>query len=422
MQTASLTPRRLSVAASFTRHALTPLVLAALAAALAGCGHKNSLSPDTRLGASGTGTLAAAPAAAVAKTAVHLDGPIHLEGEIGPGALYEIDVPAEWNGDLVVYVHGYTSPAAPVALPQDGGVIAALVGRGYAVAASSYSANGFAAKEGLEQTHQLSGLFASRVAMPRRTFVLGKSLGGLIGMLMSEKYPNQYAGSLLVSGVVGGSCDEVDYMGDIRVLFDVFYPGVLPGDLEHPPVITNEYQQVVLPVVAAVQANPQGLGLIQMLARRPLPGNNSQEIVTSLASVLVFAMQGGADFLDRTHGHTYFDNHDRVYFAPGLPAALLADVNARVARYTRTPDAQAYLEHYGEPSGNLRIPVLAIHTTRDPVVPVWHEATFGQADGGQWLLQRQVPRYGHVTFTTDEVVANFEDLVQWVDSGQKPAL
>ncbi len=46
----------------------------------------------------------------------------HYEGAIGPGSSYEIDVPATWNGDLVIYAHGIVQASLPVVLPsqQDG--------------------------------------------------------------------------------------------------------------------------------------------------------------------------------------------------------------------------------------------------------------------------------------------------------------
>ena len=33
------------------------------------------------------------------------EGTRHVEGGAGPGALYALDVPENWNGDLVVYAH-----------------------------------------------------------------------------------------------------------------------------------------------------------------------------------------------------------------------------------------------------------------------------------------------------------------------------
>jgi pimeloyl-ACP methyl ester carboxylesterase len=404
---------------SLARRVVTPIAFASMVLAIAGCGHKNTLAPELP---SSTVAKSARVAGAAGAASITLDAPVHIEGKIGPGALYQIDVPVQWNGDLVVYLHGYVNPAMPVTLPNNGPVRAGLLARGFAVIASSFSETGYAVKEGTIQSHQLSGIFASRVATPNRTFLFGRSMGGLIGLLLTEKHADQYAGSLLVSGVVGGSDDEIQYLGDIRVLFDAVYPGVLAGTLENPPVITDLNTQIAGPVVAAVSANPNGLGIIQMLARRPLAGADSQELVASLVNALAFAMMGGGDLIDRAHGHSYYDNHDWRYTSPGLPVQLLDDLNARVARYSRTPDAANYYAHYGEPSGNLTIPVLTMHTTRDPVVPVWHEDLLGQVGAGPNLLQRRITRFGHDNSTTDEMLASFDDLVAWVTTGQKPAI
>ena len=42
----------------------------------------------------------------------------HVEGETGPGALYALDMPIAWNGDLVVYAHGIVDPVLPKWLPD----------------------------------------------------------------------------------------------------------------------------------------------------------------------------------------------------------------------------------------------------------------------------------------------------------------
>jgi hypothetical protein len=132
--------------------------------------------------------------------------------------------------------------------------------------------------------------------------------------------------------------------------------------------------------------------------------------------VLGFAMQGGGDLYERTHGHSYFDNATYRYNSAALPPALVDDINARVARYTRTPDAAAFLARYGEPSGRLYSPVLTLHTTRDPVVPVFHEDLLAAVDAGPWLVQNKVDRYGHVKFSVGELMSNFAQLVTWANA------
>ena len=51
---------------------------------------------------------------------------MHYEGHTGPGSLYEIDVPQDWNGALVLYAHGIVPADAPVMLPSADPVNAAL--------------------------------------------------------------------------------------------------------------------------------------------------------------------------------------------------------------------------------------------------------------------------------------------------------
>jgi pimeloyl-ACP methyl ester carboxylesterase len=339
----------------------------------------------------------------------------------GSGALWEIDKPARWNGDLVVYLHGYSNPADRIALPNNGPIRDSLVAMGFAVAASSFASNGYAVREGVQDSRRLSEIFATRFGRPQHTYLLGQSLGGLIGMILSQRHPQDYDGSLLVCGIVGGSDDEIQYVGDIRVLFDAVYPGVLPGGLEHPPVVTDINAQVIRPVVAAIQQNPQGVGIVQSLARHPLAGASSQEVVNSLVTVLGFSMQGGADLFERTHRQSYFDNAGWRYASPALPASIVEDVNARVARYTATPEANAFLARFGEPQGAFRIPVIALHTSRDPVVPVFHEDLLAQVGAGPMLLQHRVERYGHCTFSVGELMSEFSELVAWASSRHKRA-
>lgn len=381
--------------------------LALLLATGSGCGKKSAVAP--------TVTHAQAARGAEATRHHRFNGQrVHLEGRVSSGALWEIDKPADWNGDLVLYLHGYSFVTDPVALPHNEAIRDSLVARGFAVAASSFSRNGYAVKEGVRESAALNEIFDERIGRARHTYLFGQSLGGLIGLILAQRRSEEdYDGAFLVCGIVGGSTEEVQYVGDIRVLFDAVYPGVLAGDLYHPPVITNLNVQVVGPVVAAVTANPQGLGIIQLLARHPLAGNNGQELVTSLVTVLGFQMQGGGDLFARAGSESFFDNAGWQYTSPALPPALVTDINNRVARHTRTRGAAEFLERWGEPSRRLRTPTLTLHTSRDPVVPVFHEDLLTQVASGPNLIQRRADRYGHTPFSAGELMPHFNDLVNF---------
>ena len=356
-----------------------------------------------------------------------------ITGETKPGALYAFFVPNNWNGDVVYYAHGIVDAALPVALPTGDGfpdVRDALGALGYAVAYSSFSENGWAVKDGAQTTHQLRGIFTAAVGNPRRSFLMGTSLGGLVAQNLSEKHASEYNGVLAMCAPLGGTNPEVTYIGNVRVLFDLFYPHVLPGDVLTVPAGfgSDLNRDVYGPVLGAVGANPTGLGIIARIAQTPLAGSNGTELATSLLYALAYNVRGTNDFLGRTHGHSMFDNSATTYAAafPGLlPESLVAGINYGVGRFTATPDALNYLDRYYQPSGNISIPTVTMHTTRDPLVPFFHEALFATAVGQQndngMLLQRKYDTFGHCAFKTAEMVDAFQTLEGWSRTGVKPA-
>jgi len=357
-----------------------------------------------------------------------------ITGVIGDGADYGIFVPANWNGDVVFYAHGIIPPLAPVALPgpQDwdnaGALRDALGAAGYAMAYSSYSENGYAIKDGIQRTHQLRGIFTSKVGNPRRSFLIGHSLGAQVVQALAETHPDQYSGALAMCGVLGGTRLQTDYIANVRTMFDFYYPGVLPGStLEMPVVITDVVNQIQLPVLGAVMAKPQGLQLIAFSQQAQLAGKDATELLTSLINALAYHGIGVNDLMARTHGHSLFDNSGVTYSSaiPQLvPNVAYTDLNHGVRRYTATPDALAWLENNYEPTGNLQIPMLTFHKIRDRLVPFRHEAAYKTkveaAGASANLLQRAQNDFGHCDFTAADMLTNFQDLVTWVDTGVKP--
>ena len=357
-----------------------------------------------------------------------------ITGVLGDGAEYGIFVPTNWNGDAVFYAHGIIPPLAPVSLPgpadwDDAGALRDALGQaGYAVAYSSFSENGYAIKDGIQRTHQLRGIFTSNVGKPRRAFLVGHSLGAQVVQALAETHPDQYSGALAMCGVLGGTKLQTDYIGHARTLFDFFYPGVLPGStMEMPIPITDVQSQIQNPVLAAVFRNPMGFGLIAASNQVQLAGENTTELVTSLINALAYHAIGVNDLLGRTHGHILFDNSETVYGSALYPAAYYAAANDRdvgVRRYTATDDALAWLRNNYEPTGNLQIPMITVHKTRDRLVPYRHEAAYAArvaaAGASGNLLQRSQNSFGHCDFGVADMLSDFQDLVAWVNTGVKP--
>jgi pimeloyl-ACP methyl ester carboxylesterase len=325
----------------------------------------------------------------------------------------------------VLYAHGFVPSDEPMALPPEGSLLTSLrVPQGFAVAYSSFSENGWAVKDGAERTHQLLGIFSARFARPERVYITGVSMGGLIAIKLSETYPGIYAGALPIGAVTGGPRRQFDYEANIWTLFDFLYPGVLPGDAANVPEGIDVTQTVVLPALAAMEVDPSGAIAMAQIDQIPIPFATPDELVESILTALAYYATEFTDLNNRTHGHGFFDNSDTQYTGT-LPPEQFQAINADIQRFTASADALNYLEHFYNPSGALRIPMLTLATSRDPVVPGFHQISYrdavAPAGASYFLVQREIERYDHLTFTPEELAQAFNDLVLWVEFGVKPA-
>jgi len=352
-----------------------------------------------------------------------------FDGATGPGSVYRLIRPTNWNGILLLYAHGYVSKDQPVGIPDDAQLVAALAAaQGFAVAVSSFSENGWVVKDGTQRMHQLVGLFTSKFGQPTRVYVAGGSMGGLIAIRMIETWPTEFAGVLPACAIASGSVRQNDYYLNVRGLFDLFYPGVLPGTAVDVPDDIDMVNDIVNPALLAMANNPIPALTIASIAQTPVPWAvpNLAELFQSITTALVGAA-GYPEIIALAQGQSYFDNTATQYTG-ALPAATLAFINANVQRFSGTPAARNTMDHNYTPTGDLRMPALTLSTFRDPVAPGFHRTIYGQAvaamGNGDRLVQREVlgtgGGYGHCTFTPDELTKAFLDLVLWGEFGLKP--
>jgi pimeloyl-ACP methyl ester carboxylesterase len=351
---------------------------------------------------------------------------------VSNGAQYAMFLPTNWNGRLVLWAHGFVDPAAPIALPD---VLPAdvapwlvelresLLAAGYAVAYSSYAENGWAVKDGAARTHELRARFTARFGVPTHVYVGGRSLGALITVMLAETRPGDYQGALALCGPLGGGRLETDYIGNVRVLFDFFYPGVIPGNaLDVPPMEFSVDSPIVQAIVSAIIAEPHKAVKLAAVDQIELPYRTLSELVFSIVRPLGYNIRGTNDILARTGGQSPFGNLTTWYTGLGLYDAA---VNANVDRFAATDAGIRYMNDYYRPRGTLTAPLLTLHTTMDPDVPFFHEAALARivntARTSKWLAQQSVTRYGHCNFTPAEVVLTLGRLVRWAEQGVKPA-
>lgn len=338
------------------------------------------------------------------------------------GALYQICTPllVPWNGELVVYAHGYSAPGTPPALPAEIDLLApAFTLPGRAFAASSFRESGFAVTEAIEDLAELLDLVAAEIGIPSRVYLVGASQGALIATLAVERRPDLYDGALAMCGPLGGASVQVDYMGDFRVVFDYFFPALLsPSPVQIPPWLIEDWGAYFSLVVRHRIIDPaRAADVADLLAATGAAFDAEDETTKTqtVAGLLWYNVHATNDLAARVGGQP-FDNLDREYGGTRDDASL----NDGVARYAADGLARLALGERYDLTGALTRPVFTLHTTGDEIVPYRHAELFGervaQAGSGALHEHEAIPRYGHCNFEALEVVAAFGRLVARVET------
>jgi hypothetical protein len=181
----------------------------------------------------------AAPKAAIA-------GPVVDIGML-QGAAYRIDIPANWNHELIVFYHGYSLAPIPfIAAEALSPMFDPMLGEGYAVIQSGYSAGGWAVEQAAADTERLRRHFVDQHGAPKRTFVMGMSMGGALTVMAIESQPEIYSGAFSLCGVLEPSDRMVQRDLALRAAFDYYFPDVL-GTLTQPKDESEETLELRLP-------------------------------------------------------------------------------------------------------------------------------------------------------------------------------
>jgi len=348
------------------------------------------------------------------------------QGTLPSGAFYLICVPATgWNGDLVVYAHGYTPVTAPLGFQNlilpDGSYLPDLVlGRGYAFATTSYRQNGLAILEGADDIRELITRFAqvNNGQTANHTYLTGVSEGALITTLLTEQSPDRFSGGLAACGPIGSFRRQINYFGDFRVLFDYFFPGVLPGSpIDIPNSVIANWESTYVPQIKQALAD-RPLATAQLMSTfisssgAPLDLSNPTTWKPATLNLLWYNVFATNDARQKLGGNP-FDNHNRVYRGSANDWLL----NKKVERFRADETALKHLVPY-ETSGRVTRPLVTIHTTGDEIVPYWQERRYlakVQTSGEGRVVPIPILRYGHCNFRSEEVLAAFNLLVWQVN-------
>ena len=285
---------------------------------------------------------------------------------------------------------------------------------GYAFATTSYFTNGLAVREGIADLIDLVHVFTSTKGMtPTHVYLGGASEGGLITALAIEQHPDVFDGGLAACGPVGGIRNQIDYYGDFRILFDYFFPGLLPGEpITVPQSLIDgwdaHYATVISPAITD-PANAYSLTQLLTVAGAAYEPGNPATMITTTSGLLWYTVFATNDAKAKLSGQP-FDNWDRVYTGSDDDSLL----NAQVRRFRADQSALDEMEAHYRLTGWLTVPLVTLHTTLDEIVPYWHVPIYQamvEANGRtRWYDHISAPRYGHCNFEQAELQEAFERL------------
>ncbi|MET3494251.1 alpha/beta hydrolase family protein [Variovorax boronicumulans] len=356
------------------------------------------------------------------------------------GAQYRVEVPANWNGKLVMYAHGYAGETNVLSVTNPS-IRRYLIQNGYAWAASSYSKNFYDVRVGVEDTNALALAFNNiakangrELAAPTRTYITGHSMGGHITAAAIEdeafataNYKVKYTGAVPMCGVVGDT-ELFDYFAGAQVAAQA-----LAGLPKYPTLNWSDISaQVTGTLFTTFPSVPTATGVKFASVVKNLTGGERPMFDLGLAAGGSFAAVWGVFGSDGTVNgilnRNTLDTNRFTYTIDGDVPGSTA-LNGSVIKLTAAEDANRLrrdgLRWIPKANGEFKIPVVSLHTLGDLYVPFSMEQIYNKrvaAKGNSdWLVQRAVRGISHCDFTVAEQVEAFDAMVKWERDGVKPA-
>lgn len=383
----------------------------------------------------------------------------HVEGVLPSGAAYVMDVPAAWNGTVLLFSHGY-NPAGtpnPAQNAPDTTTRGKLLEAGYALIGSSYATTGWALTEAVPDQLATLDLFTERYGTARRTLAWGRSYGGLVTTALAERHGDRFDGSLAMCGLVqGGVANWNSTLDPVFALRTLLAPDSgIPLTGFAGQESARGAAEALTAATDAAQRTPEGRARIALAAAlHNIPGYNSPTqtepgptdwaaqqagqytAVRGLLQQPAFSWRQeaesraggnpswntGVDYTAMLRRSPLYKEVTELYKAAG--ASLRSDLAAlnRAPRISADPDAVRWMRDTSALTGRLSDPQLMIHTTGDALIPVQAESAYRRAAtaaGSRPLLrQAYVDGPGHCTFTPGETVGALHTLEHRLDTGR----
>jgi pimeloyl-ACP methyl ester carboxylesterase len=188
-----------------------------------------------------TTVLVTAPTVANAAPACDGKSPIQsCVGVTSDGAPYAMQVPANFNGTVALYSHGYRyNVDIPAGIPLIGGykitntpepvpggnaaVAQYFFSQGIAIVGSGFARQGWNPDSAIKTNVELIGTFKAQFPTTTKVIAWGSSLGGVITQGLAEKYPelvSAVAPMCMADNLAPQLTMAGDFLWGVKVLFD----------------------------------------------------------------------------------------------------------------------------------------------------------------------------------------------------------
>jgi pimeloyl-ACP methyl ester carboxylesterase len=374
-----------------------------------------------------------------------------FEGEI-EGAPFKVEVPAQWNGTLLLWSRTPVFRPEPIETASDELTRSWLLDHGLALAASNYrTPAGVAFAEPLDDQLALLEWIDRHLGRPRQVIAWGNSGGGLLSTLLAERHPERIDGAIPLCGPLGGIGTAFNLTLDFALaLRTLLTPD---SDLELVRITDPDGTAArVSEIVQSALGTPQGrarLALANALANvvpwaralQPRPADVTGQInELALYDTIIYidswttfrqdlerraggnpSWNTGVDYDRQLSKSSQLDLVRRAYDDAGM--SLDADLQRLAAAPRIEADAGAvrWVAQF-TPTGRLQVPVLTLHSTGDGANIPEHERWYaGQARRSDDLLRQAfTERGGHCAFTASELIATIQAMRARLDTGHWP--
>ena len=347
-------------------------------------------------------------------------------------------MPKNWNGKLIVFAHGgpYLEPPLASQGQLDLAKYSIAVKLGFAWIGSSYRREGYGVLMAAEDTDIARRFFLEHIGRPTLTILHGASYGGLVGARLLEtraKEPDgslNYNGAFFNSGLVAGVPLAYEFRADLRAVYQYYCKNLPRPDEPQYPLwmgVASDSKMTLKELEGLVD---DCTGVLQA------PGARSEGQRRNLANIirvmgfseklLYRHMQSSTllfhNIVQRTtNGRNPFSNIGVQYRGSDDDVTL----NRDIPRFTADPDAVALLRADGQPTGNIPVPVVSIHSINDPQVAVEvqsvYRSTLIAAGNGERLVQAFTDEPEHTGQSAPEVASAINALMHWIEKGEKPS-